>query len=196
VTIRRWRFARDRVAGIPACLSRTGYTGEDGYEIYVAAERVVELWDALLEAGNGRIAPAGLGARDTLRTEMAYPLYGHELSLDGNPIEAGLERFVCFGRGFIGEAALARCRDAGPTRRLVGLVLEGRRVARPGAPIVAGEERGIVTSGTFGPTVERSIAIGYVPTRYAEVGTRLAVEVRGASLPSEVTRTPFFDRKT
>ncbi len=190
----RWRFAECELAGIPTALSRTGYTGEDGYEIYAPAERAVALWDALREASGDALALAGLGARDTLRTEMGYPLYGHELDRSHDPLEAGLERFVAFGRGFIGEDALARRRASGPERRLVGLVLEGRQAARPGAPILDDGPVGAVTSGTFAPTVERAIAIGYVPARCARPGTRLGVEVRGRRLPCEVTTTPFLHR--
>jgi aminomethyltransferase len=125
---------------------------------------------------------------------MAYPLYGHELDLERDPLEAGLERFLAFGSGFIGEPALERGRAEGPTQTLVGLVLEGRRVARPSTAILDDEPIGTVTSGTYGPSVERSIAIGYVPARYAAVGTRLSVEVRGRRIPCEVRPTPFFDR--
>jgi aminomethyltransferase len=196
--VRRWHFVGAELAGVPALLSRTGYTGEDGYEIYVTAERAGELWDALVAAGSEQLSLAGLGARDTLRTEMAYPLYGHELDLEHDPIEAGLERFVAFGRDFIGEEALARQRDRGPERRLVGLVLEGRQVARPGTPILGpdtAEAVGVVTSGTFAPTVERSIAIGYVPAALADDGTALAVEIRTRTIPCRVAPTPFFNRK-
>ena len=192
---RPWRFLDTAVAGIPLLLSATGYTGEQGFELFVRAERVVELWDALLEAGRGDLIPAGLGARDTLRTEMAYPLYGHELERSRNPIEAGLERFVAFGTGFIGEDALATVRDAGPAERRIGLVLETRAVARPGTPILDGDRLGTVTSGTWGPTVEQSIGIGYVPAEYASIGRRLGVEIRGRRVGCEVVPTPFYTRK-
>jgi aminomethyltransferase len=191
----RWQFRSSRFAGAELCLSRTGYTGEDGYEIYLPAERAGALWDALLKAGGDELRPAGLGARDTLRTEMAYPLYGHELDPTTDPIEAGLERFVALGRGFIGESALRERSSRADPRRLVGLVLEGRSVARPPAPICAEQSVGHVTSGTFGPSVERSIAMGYVPARYAEPGTALLVEIRGRRVPCRVCKTPFYDRK-
>jgi aminomethyltransferase len=191
----RWRFVEVELAGIPVLLSRTGYTGEDGYEIYLAAERALALWDALREAGSDRLGLAGLGARDTLRTEMAYPLYGHELDRGRNPIEAGLARFVAFGRGFVGEPALHQVQEAGPRDCLVGLVLEGRQVARSGYSILGEDRVGTVTSGTFGPSIERSIAMGYVAARYAVIGTRLDVEVRGRSIPCQVTQTPFYSKK-
>jgi aminomethyltransferase len=192
---RPWRFVRLSLAGIPVLLSRTGYTGEDGFEIFVDADRTADLWEALAALGPGKVALAGLGARDTLRTEMAYPLYGHELDRTLTPIEAGLVRFLAFGAGFVGEEALARLRDEGPAKRRVGLVLEGRSMARPGYPILDEGPLGTVTSGTWGPTVERSIAIGYVPAGYAEPGTRLAVEIRSRPAPCEVVQTPFYRRK-
>ena len=195
-TPRRWRFRAVSIAGVPAQLSRTGYTGEDGYEIYLPNERAVELWDALLRAGGPALRPIGLGARDTLRTEQAYPLYGHELDRSRNPLEAGLERFVAFGKGFIGEAALERARRDGPAQRLVGLLLDSRRVARPGCPIVGDEAVGTITSGTFAPSIERSIAIGYVPARCAIPGVQLQIEIRGQLVPCEVTETPFYVRKS
>ena len=197
---RPWTFRETELQGIPVWLSRTGYPGEDGYEFYAPAEAAAGLWDALLEAGGERLLPAGLGARDTLRTEMAYPLYGHELDLDRTPIQAGLERFLAFGQGFIGEPALAAERERGPAQRLVGLVLESRGVARAGHPILAkGERIGSVTSGTHAPSVERSIAIGYVPAelaaRGASGGDELSIEVRGRPLPCKITKTPFYRRK-
>jgi len=190
---KRWHFAATELAGIPVVLSRTGYTGEDGYEIFVSSARLVALFDALREAGGDALALAGLGARDTLRTEMAYPLYGHELDREHDPIEAGLERFVAFGKGFVGEAALRRRASEGPKRRLVGLVLEGRVVARAGFRILASGGEGQVTSGTFGPSVDRSIALGYAPAGLAP-GARLSVEIRGKHTPCEVVATPFYTR--
>jgi aminomethyltransferase len=189
---RRWRFAAAELAGIPVTLSRTGYTGEDGYEIYLRAERAVDLWDAFLRAGAGRVRPIGLGARDTLRTEMGYALYGHELTLERTPLEAGLERFVSFGRGFLGEEALTRLRASGTRERLVGLELVGRAVARAGYPILVGDERGEVTSGTFAPSIERSIAMGYVPAGSALAGEELAVLIRGKPVPCRVSAMPFY----
>jgi aminomethyltransferase len=191
---RPWRFTNTTVAGIPVLLSRTGYTGEDGFEMFVSATRTVELWDVLRQRCGSRLALCGLGARDTLRTEMAYPLYGRELDRSRTPIEAGLERFCSFGSGFIGEEALERLHRAGPKERQVGVVIEARAVARPGYPIRDGGPVGTVTSGTYGPSVERSIAIGYVSAEHAQPGTRLAVEIRGRPIPCEVVRTPFYSR--
>lgn len=193
---RRWRFQASRIAGVPVQLSRTGYTGEDGYEIFCPAAGAGDVWEALRSAGGEALTLAGLGARDTLRTEMAYPLYGHELERTRTPVEAGLTRFLAMGKGFIGESALAKLQesdDTGP--RLIGLILEGRQVARSGYPILADTEIGSVSSGTYGPSVGRSIALGYVPARYSSPGTRLAVEIRGRRVACEVTSTPFFDRQ-
>ena len=192
---RRWHFREARVAGTPVWLSRTGYSGEDGYEIFVPSEQAVALWDALLDAGGEQLAPAGLGARDTLRTEMALPLYGHELSLERSPLQAGLERHVAFGTGFVGEPALEAESARGCEQRLVGLLLEGRAVARPGFAIQTDGGIGIVTSGTHAPSVERSIAMGYVPAGFSAPGTRLAVEIRGREVPATVIETPFYRRK-
>ncbi len=191
---RRWRYGQTVLAGIPVGLSRTGYTGEDGVEIYLPAADAVELWDRLLAAGERSPQPAGLGARDTLRLEMGYPLYGHELDRAHTPLEANLERFVAFGKGFVGEKALLEARDSGPGQLLVGLVLQGRQVARAGFPILAGDAAGIVTSGSYGPSVERSIAMGYVPAESAQPGARILVEVRGRQLPCDVVGLPFYNR--
>jgi aminomethyltransferase len=189
----RWRFREQRWGQYSIRLSRTGYTGEDGYEIYVPSEGAAELWTALRKAGGDALVPAGLGARDTLRTEMAYPLYGHELDDTTNPIEAGLERFVAFGAGFHGERALAAVREQ-PVQRLVGLLVEGRSAARPPSAIRTPGGVGRVTSGSHAPSIERSIAIGYVPAQYAALGTALAVEIRGREVPCRVCATPFFQR--
>jgi glycine cleavage system T protein (aminomethyltransferase) len=189
-----WHFAHTRLGSVPVMLSRTGYTGEDGYELFTDAAHAVALWDLLRDAGGDSLAPAGLGARDTLRTEAAYALYGHELDREHDPLEAGLERFVAFERDFCGAAALRARKAAGPKRRLVGLVLDGRQVARPGTRIATSLGDGVVTSGTYGPTVDRSIALGYAPAGLA-VGARSQVEIRGKLLPCEVVATPFYRRK-
>ena len=192
---RPWRFERTTVGDIPVTLSRTGYSGEDGFELFVAAERTVALWDTLRRSAGERLTPCGLGARDTLRTEMAYPLYGHELDRGRNPLEAGLERFCAFGTGFVGEPALETLRRHPLPEQRVGLVLEGRAVGRPEYPILGEGRVGTVTSGTYGPTVEQSIAIGYVSAGHAEIGARLGVEIRGRRIPCEVVQTPFYNRK-
>ena len=195
--LKRFRFAEGRVAGRPALLSRTGYTGSDGFEIYCAATDAPALWDALLETGAAAgLVPAGLGARDTLRLEAALPLYGHELDDETTPLEAGLERFVDLARGgFVGAEALRRQQQAGPPRRLIGFVVDGRGVARAGHALAAdGREIGRVTSGAPSPTLGKSIGLGYVPPAFAAVGRPLAVMIRGQAIAARVVATPFVGK--
>jgi aminomethyltransferase len=196
--LRRFRFAEGRVAGRPALVSRTGYTGADGFELYCAADDAGPLWDALLDAGRGAgLVPVGLGARDTLRLEAALPLYGHELDDDTTPLEAGLDRFVDLDGGhFLGADALRRQRAAGVARRLVGFELEERGVARAGYAIVhGGAEVGRVTSGAPSPTLGKSIGLGYVPAALAPVGTELRVRIRDQEVRARVVPTPFVGRR-
>jgi aminomethyltransferase len=191
-------FVRGGVAGVPALISRSGYTGEDGFELYVPWDRTPQLWQALLAAGASEgVSPIGLGARDTLRLEMRYTLYGNDIDQTTNPIEAGLGWAVKAAKGpFVGREAIDRVRAEGPRRRLVGLEMADRAVARHGYPVVA-EARaiGVVTSGSFGPSVERSIALAYVETAHAAIGTELGVEIRGHARPARVVRTPFHPPK-
>jgi aminomethyltransferase len=190
----RYAFDRSEVAGCTALVSRTGYTGSDGFELYLGMGDLVRVFDALLDAGKpSGLVPAGLGARDTLRLEAAMPLYGHELDDATSPLEAGLDRFVELERGgFIGAEALARQRAQGPSRRLAGFVLEDRGVARAEYPIARdGEVVGRVTSGAPSPTLGVSIGLGYVPPGLAAPGTRLDVMVRGRALRARVVETPF-----
>ena len=195
--LRGFRFADGAVAGVPTTISRTGYTGEDGFELYVPAERACALWAALVDAGASQgLEPIGLGARDTLRLEAALPLYGNELDESTSPIAAGLERFVALdGDDFIGRAALVRERLSGPTRSLVGLEMREPGIARHGYPVsVDGARVGRVTSGTRSPTLERSIALAYVDPARAAVGTGLAVDIRGRATAALVVPTPFYRR--
>ena len=190
-----YRFAHGKVAGVGTLVSRTGYTGEDGFELYVAAGDTERLWRALLEAGRADgVAPIGLGARDTLRLEMRYALYGNDIDDTTNPLEAGLGWVVKPAKGdFLGRAAIEAVRRAsGPARRLVGLEMADRSVARHGYPVVKdGAAIGIVTSGTFGPSVERSIAMAYVAGPHGAIGTELGVEIRGQVKAARVVKTPF-----
>ena len=192
--LRRFRFRKARIARSEAMISRTGYTGSDGYELYLPSAAALEVWKALCEAGEPfGIAPAGLGARDTLRLEAALPLYGHELDETTSPLEARLDRFVKLETGgFIGAEAIARRLEQGHPRLLAGFVLTGRGVARAGHPIAAlGEEVGVVTSGAPSPTLGKSIGLGYVPPTRATVGSRFDVMVRGRAIPATVVETPF-----
>ncbi|MBI4577697.1 MAG: glycine cleavage system aminomethyltransferase GcvT [Planctomycetes bacterium] len=190
---------RGQVAGHGALISRTGYTGEDGFELYVDAPSARLVWDALMEGGSAHgVLPVGLGARDTLRLEAAMPLYGHELGLEVDPLSAGLGFAVKLDSSeFLGREALRRIRSAGPARRLVCLVLDSKRVAREGFVVLhEGQAVGRVTSGTHGPTLERNIAMAYVPSGLARVGTRLQVDIRGEAVGVQVVKRPFYKRES
>ncbi len=183
--------------GRNAMVSRTGYTGEDGFELIVSNSDGPELWDRILETGKPLGAvPCGLGCRDTLRLEAAMPLYGHELDESIDPFTAGLDFAVKLQAGdFIGKAALI-AKQADPDRlRRIGLVLEGRRIAREGAPVLSeAGPIGQVTSGTFSPTLQTSIAMAYVPAADSEPGRDLSVDIRGKRTPAKVVPLPFYKR--
>ncbi len=185
-----------RVAGARAWVARTGYTGEDGFEVFVPWERAVGPWSRLMAAGEALgLTPTGLGARDTLRLESRYSLYGNEIDETTDPIEAGLSWTCKLDKDFVGRDAIAAVKQKGPSRRIVGLVVEGG-VARHGHPVAKdGRDVGIVTSGTFGPTVAKNIALAYVPTALAKVGTELTVRIRDREIPARVVKTPFYSRK-
>ncbi|MDR7481623.1 MAG: glycine cleavage system aminomethyltransferase GcvT [Armatimonadota bacterium] len=191
--------ARDGVlvAGVAVWVSRTGYTGEDGFELAMPWDEAPLVWHALLEAGRREgLVPAGLGARDTLRLEAAFMLYGNDIDETTTPLEAPLAWTVKFDKGaFIGREALLRQRVEGVTRRLVGFEVTARAIARPHHAIWAdGERIGTVTSGTFAPSLQRAIGLGYVPVAYAAVGTALRIEIRGEQVPAQVVRLPFYRR--
>ncbi len=189
-----YRFAQGKVAGVTTLVSRTGYTGEDGFELYAPAAEAERLWNALIEAGRADgVAPIGLGARDTLRLEMRYALYGNDIDDTTNPLEAGLGWVVKPAKGdFLGRAAIERVRAAGPARKLVGIEMTERAVARHGYPVVKdGAPTGVVTSGSYGPSVDRYIAMAYVGSAHAAVGTELGVEIRGQVKSARVVKTPF-----
>ena len=197
--LRYYAIAEGTVAGIPAMVARTGYTGEDGFEVFVDWDRAPEVWTALAEAGlAANVVACGLGARDTLRLEAGMPLYGNELDRATNPFEAGLGRVVKLEKpgAFVGREALAKVGRDGPAKRLVGLSITGRGIARHGYPVLAGDRRtGVVTSGTHSPTLGRPIAMAYVAPGDAEPGTILAVEVREQPVSAEVVPLPFYKRK-
>ncbi len=185
------------LTGVAAIVSRTGYTGEDGYELTVPGDAALSIWETLLAAGAGSgVIAAGLGARDTLRLEAGMPLYGHELSEEINPLEAGLGFAVQLeGRCFIGSEALGRMAAMVPTRKRVGLELSGKRVPREHYPVMAHQQRvGLVTSGTFSPTLNKPIAMAYVEPGAAMLGGELAVDVRGQLEPARVVKLPFYRR--
>ena len=176
-------------------VSRTGYTGEDGFEIYVRAPRALDLWDRVFEAGKSEgIRPIGLGARDTLRLEMGYCLYGNDIDETTNPLEAGLQWTVRWEKqDFIGMDALRRVKEAGVSRRLLGLVLEGERIARAGCEVRMEEKPvGRVTSGSMGISVGRPVAMAYLAGSAAKPGARVEVMTRGTSTPATVTSRPIY----
>jgi aminomethyltransferase len=184
-----------RAGDTRATVARTGYTGEDGFEVFVPWEHATVVWSRLLAAGSSLgLMPIGLGARDTLRLEARFSLYGNEIDETTNPIEAGLGWTCKLDKDFVGRDAIARAKEQGPKRRIAGLVAEGG-VARHGHPVVhEGAEVGVVTSGTFGPTVGKNIALAYVPVALAKSGTALAVKIRDRDVPATVVKTPFYSR--
>jgi aminomethyltransferase len=196
--LRYYGIAEGRVARIPAFVARTGYTGEDGFEVIVEVDSAEAVWDALMAAGGpAGMVPVGLGARDTLRLEAGMPLYGNELDRTTTPFEANLGRVVKLGKAgdFVGRAALETAAAEGPDRLLVGLAVTGRGIARHGYPVLAADRRtGVVTSGTQSPTLGRPIAMAYVAPADAGPGTMLAVEVRDQPVDAEVVPLPFYRR--
>jgi aminomethyltransferase len=193
-TLRYYRVLQGTFDDAPVLIARTGYTGEDGFELYLDPETAPELWAALAEAGGPRgVVPAGLASRDTLRLEAGMPLYGHELGLDVRPAQAGLGRVVDTSKEFVGKAGVEPAPDA---RVLVGLALEGRRAARAGYPVVTddGTVVGEVTSGALSPTLGHPVAMAFVDPEVVERGPGLAVDVRGTAIPAAVVPLPFYKR--
>ena len=199
LALKPFRLAEGAIAGVPCLVARTGYTGEDGFEIFCPAERVAPLFRALMEVGRPLgLEPAGLGARDTLRLEARLSLYGNDIDETTNPYEAGLGWVVKLDRAdFVGREALARIKEAGPERKLVGFEMVGRGIARHGYPIVSEEGKpvGTVTSGSPAPTLGKNIGLGYVPAGMADVGQKLGIEIRGKIVDAVVVKTPFYKRK-
>ena len=198
--LRNYAIGDGHVAGQPALVARTGYTGEDGFEVFVDVASAGHVWDALMEAGRSAgVVPVGLGARDTLRLEAGMPLYGNELDADTTPYEAGLGRVVKLGKegDFVGRAALERAEADGPRKKLVGLAVRGRGIARHGYELFAGDRRtGVITSGTLSPTLGEPIAMAYVAPSDAEPGTILEVKIRDQRVPAQVVALPFYRRTT
>ncbi|MEC7386224.1 MAG: glycine cleavage system aminomethyltransferase GcvT [Gemmatimonadota bacterium] len=194
-SIEYYRFSEGEVANVPAVISGTGYTGEDGFELYTAAEDASKVWDALLSAGSSDgLIPAGLGARDSLRLEMGYSLYGNDLDENHTTLESGLGWITKLDKdNFVGRDALIAQKENGVARRLVGMKLEGRAFPRPGYPIVSnGEAVGQITSGTMSPSLGVGIALGYVPSEMAKIDTVLQIDVRGRLADGRVQRPPFY----
>lgn len=195
--LKYYRFVGGHVFGVRTFASRTGYTGEDGFELIVPAAQATKVWDRLSEAGRPHgLVPCGLGCRDTLRLEAAMPLYGHELTEEIDPVTAGLSFAVALDKEFVGRDAIAAVAARGPDRVRVGLRLAGKRIAREGTTIVSGEGPiGGVTSGTFSPTLQASIATGYVAREFAAAGTSVEVDLRGKREAAAVVGLPFYQRR-
>ena len=192
--VARFGHLESTLLGSPAFLARTGYTGENGFEVMTDAPTGIALWDALLEAG---ATPCGLGARDTLRLEAAMALYGQDIDVTTTPWEAGLGWVVHLEEKgeFIGRSALEQQKQQGPQRRLVGLTMADRHIARHDYPIIhQGEAVGVVTSGTLSPSLKIPIALAYVPTGLAQPGQNLEVAIRGQNRPAQVVKRPFYRR--
>jgi aminomethyltransferase len=198
-TLRYYATLKSTVYRKNALIARTGYTGEDGFELIVSAEDGPEIWDLLLEERHGvQPVAAALGARDTLRLEAGMPLYGHEIDENANPFEAGLGRVVKLAKGeFAGSKALAEISEQGVDRKLAAFELTAGGVPRQGYPILDGDRPvGQVTSGNVSPSLGTPIGMAYVPARLAEPGTEVAVEIRGKAVPARVTTLPFYAHKT
>lgn len=197
--LKSFHFGAGTIAGTKVWAARTGYTGEDGVEIFCPAERAPAIWDALLQEGETLgVKPCGLGARDTLRLEACLSLYGNDIDQTTTPYDAGLGWVVKLDHDFIGRQALEEQKAKGGTRKLVAFVMEGRGTARHGYSIYANETDGaaigVVTSGSLGPTVGKNIGLGYVPVAQANVGGRVFVDCRGKRIAAVIVKGPFYKR--
>lgn len=200
-SLRYYTFVDGKVRGYPCIISRTGYTGEDGFELYLENEFAPDVWDAVMKAGKRyEIEPIGLGARDSLRLEMKMALYGNDIDGTTNPLEAGLGWITKLNKeaDFVGKEQLLKIKEEGVTRRLAAIQLEDSGFPRPGYPILSetkgGKVIGKVTSGTVSPMLSKGIALGYVPVDLAKVGTKLAIDCRGKINAAEVIKPPFYIR--
>ena len=193
-TLAYYGVAPTSIAEVSLILARTGYTGEDGFELYIPSERADEVWRSLVDAGKGSgMKPIGLAARDTLRLEMKYALYGNDIDESTSPLEAGLAWAVKLDKEFIGVEALRAQKAAGIGRRLVAFEAEGRRIPRQGYPIlIDGREVGEVRSGTFSPSLRRAIGTAYVKRPHTKAGTEIMIMVRDRAIPARIVKPPFY----
>jgi len=190
-----YRFTLGEVAGVHGVISRTGYTGEDGFELYIPVDGAMVLWEALMEAGSGHgLVPAGLGCRDSLRLEMGYALYGNDLDEDHTPLESGLGWITKLDKGdFIGRDVLVKQKEDGVGRRLVGFKLTERGFPRHGYSIASdGQDVGEVTSGVVSPSLGVGVGMGYVPAELSKAGTEIGIRIRDKVIPAVVHRPPFY----
>jgi len=195
--IRFYHFIESTVAGISAIISRSGYTGEDGFEVYAAADQIGLIWDRILEAGAPfNLKPAGLGARDTLRLEAGMMLNGQDITEDVCPLEVPYAWLVDWQKDFAGKAALTACRDKGLRRKLVGFEMTGRGIARHGYRVFSGQsEIGLVTSGTFSPTLNKAIGLAFVETEFSAPDTKIIIAIRDMQADATVVKLPFYKRQ-
>lgn len=199
--IKYYHFDQGKVNGVPAIVSRTGYTGEDGFEVYAAADKAEQLWDKILDAGNigspEGVLPGGLAARNTLRLEAAMALYGHEIDETTTLLEANLGWICKFNKGeFVGRDALAKQKEDGVKRRLVGFEITERGIARDGQDVVVdGAKVGRVTSGSPAPFLKKNIGMAYVPVEFAGEGQQIHIDVRGRLVEAQIVKTPFYKRE-
>jgi len=190
--------ARGKVGGVEALVSRTGYTGEDGFEIYTRAQDPEKIWDVILEEGKSfGLLPIGLGARDTLRLEARLMLYGNDIDETTTVLEAGMRWLVKFKKGdFLGREALLKQKEEGILRKIIGFELLGKGIARPHYPVYVGDEEvSKVRSGSFSPFFHKSIGLTYLPVEYTEIGSEFAIDIRGKSVKAKVVPTPFYKRE-
>ena len=199
-SIKYYHFTEGKVDGVDSIISRTGYTGEDGFEVYAAADKAEQLWNKLLETGDfgtdGGILPCGLAARNTLRLEAGMSLYGHELGDDIDLYQAGLGWITKLKKGeFVGRDALAKIKENGPERKLVGFEMTDRGIARDGFDVsIAGEKKGVVTSGGPAPYLKKNIGLAFLPPEFANIGDEISIDVRGKDLKAKIVPVPFYKR--
>ncbi|MFH2138685.1 MAG: glycine cleavage system aminomethyltransferase GcvT [Candidatus Omnitrophota bacterium] len=194
-SLKYYSFGKFSVLGEEIIISRTGYTGELGYELYISNEKVVQLWEMLLQ--DGRVKPAGLGARDTLRLEMSYPLYGQDINKQTNPLDAGLEKFIDLSKDFIGKGRLMEKIDPDSEKKLCCFITESRRAPRHDYNIYKGEEKiGIVTSGSFSPSLSCGIGMGYVQKEYSRIGNEIILKEGPITLNAKIVDRPFYKQGT
>ncbi|AJF59844.1 MAG: aminomethyltransferase [archaeon GW2011_AR10] len=195
--IKFYNFVEGKILGFNVVISRSGYTGEDGFELYFSSSKAAVVWNALLEKGKeAGIKPAGLGARDTLRLESAFNLYGSEMDESRTPIECRYAWVTDLGKDFIGRDALLKQKNVGLKEKLVGFEMTDKAIARHGYKIfVEGREAGVVTSGSFSPTLKKNIGLGYIKAEFSDIGTNIEVEVREKKFNARIVRLPFYSRE-